>query len=333
MAFIDGMICAEMTNWIGKLLLALYNAIGDFGWTVVVFAVILRVILSPLDIWQKISSRKQAKKMERIRPQLEKLQRQYANDPQMLRQKQSELQKKEKIHMFTSCIPMIITLVLFFFIWDGFRALVSYENEVIVEKLLAIYNENVGKVDAATLNQMLVDGYDLHSFLWVKNIFMSDIGTNVIPSLEQYLSTINAAMPDVTVKYETLVGPAMEAYNKTGTWDFARWNGYFVLPVLSIATSFLTTKMLQSANQMPAPTGTAEQQKSQQATMKVMNYVMPLMLGVFAIMYSAAFALYYFISNVMIALINITFTLIYKQIEKKNAANGSAIVVSGGKKR
>lgn len=29
MAFIDGMICAEMTNWIGKLLLALYNAIGD----------------------------------------------------------------------------------------------------------------------------------------------------------------------------------------------------------------------------------------------------------------------------------------------------------------
>ena len=189
MAFIDGMICAEMTNWIGKLLLALYNAIGDFGWTVVVFAVVLRVILSPLDIWQKISSRKQAKKMERIRPQLEKLQRQYANDPQMLRQKQSELQKKEKIHMFTSCIPMIITLVLFFFIWDGFRALVSYENEVIVEKLLAIYNENVGKVDAATLNQMLVDGYDLHSFLWVKNIFMSDIGTNVIPSLEQYLST------------------------------------------------------------------------------------------------------------------------------------------------
>ena len=238
--------------------------------------------------------------------------------------------KRVLISVFTL---LVITLVLFFFIWDGFRALVSYENEVIVEKLLAIYNENVGKVDAATLNQMLVDGYDLHSFLWVKNIFMSDIGTNVIPSLEQYLSTINAAMPDVTVKYETLVGPAMEAYNKTGTWDFAKWNGYFVLPVLSIATSFLTTKMMQSANQMPAPTGTAEQQKSQQATMKVMNYVMPLMLGVFAIMYSAAFALYYFISNVMVALINITFTLIYKQIEKKNAANGSAIVVSGGKKR
>lgn len=332
MAFVDGMISAEMTNLIGKLLLALYNAIGDFGWTVVVFAVVLRLILSPLDIWQKISSRKQSNKMERIRPQLEKLQRQYANDPQMLRQKQSELQKKEKIHMFASCIPMIITLVLFFFIWDGFRALVSYENEVIVEKLLNIYNENVGKVDSATLNQMLIEGYDLHSFLWVKNIFMSDIGTNVIPSYEQYIQTINATMPDTTIKYSTLVGPAMEFYNKTNTWDFAKWNGYFVLPVLSIATSFLTTKLMQTANPMNVPTGTAEQQKSQQATMKIMNYVMPLMLGVFAIMYSAAFALYYFISNVMISIINISFTLISKHIEKKNATGGS-VVVSGGKNR
>ena len=148
MAFIDGIVSAEMTNLIGRLLLALYNAIGDFGWTVVVFAVLLRVILSPLDIWQKISMRKQNRKMERIRPQMEKLQRQYANDPQTLRMKQQELQKKEKIHVFASCLPMIITLVLFFFIWDGFRALVSYENEVIIEKLIQIYNDNVGKVSA-----------------------------------------------------------------------------------------------------------------------------------------------------------------------------------------
>lgn len=332
MAFIDGIVSAEMTNLIGRLLLALYNAIGDFGWTVVVFAVLLRVILSPLDIWQKISMRKQNRKMERIRPQMEKLQRQYANDPQTLRMKQQELQKKEKIHVFASCLPMIITLVLFFFIWDGFRALVSYENEVIIEKLIQIYNDNVGKVSAEELNILLRDGYDLHSFLWVKNIFMSDIGTNVIPSYEQFVGTINATMPNTApVTYDVLVGPAAEFYNKTGTWDFANWNGYFVLPILSIATSFITTKVMQSANPT-MPTGTAEQQKSQQKTMKIMNYVMPLMLGVFAIMYSSAFALYYFISNVMVAIINISFTLIYKQIEKKQAADTHSVVI-GGKKR
>ena len=100
MAFMNTLLSAEMTNLIGKFLLVLYNAIGDFGWTVVVFTLLLKTVVLPLDIWQKFSMRKQSKAMERIRPQLEKLQKQYANRPDILRQKQAELQKKEKIHVF-----------------------------------------------------------------------------------------------------------------------------------------------------------------------------------------------------------------------------------------
>ena len=106
MAFMNTLLSAEMTNLVGKFLLVLYNAIGDFGWTVVVFTVLLKTVVLPLEIWQKISMRKQSKAMERIRPQLEKLQKQYANHPDILRQKQAELQKKEKIHIFASCLPM-----------------------------------------------------------------------------------------------------------------------------------------------------------------------------------------------------------------------------------
>lgn len=67
------LLSAEMTNLVGKFLLVLYNAIGDFGWTVVVFTVLLKTVVLPLEIWQKISMRKQSKAMERIRPQLEKI--------------------------------------------------------------------------------------------------------------------------------------------------------------------------------------------------------------------------------------------------------------------
>ena len=41
----------ELTNFIGKFIYIMYNAIGNFGWTVVVFTIILKVILSPLDFW------------------------------------------------------------------------------------------------------------------------------------------------------------------------------------------------------------------------------------------------------------------------------------------
>ena len=40
------------------------SGIGNFGWTVVVFSIVLRVVLLPLDIWQKFSMRKQKEKMD-----------------------------------------------------------------------------------------------------------------------------------------------------------------------------------------------------------------------------------------------------------------------------
>ena len=338
MAFMNALLSAEMTNLVGKFLLVLYNAIGDFGWTVVVFTVLLKTVVLPLDIWQKISMRKQSKAMERIRPQLEKLQKQYANHPDILRQKQAELQKKEKIHVFASCLPMIITIVIFFVVWAGFRALVAYENEVIIEKLMVIYNDNIGKVQAGEmsmteLNTLLANSYDLHSWLWVKNVFMSDIGTNVIPDLDTFLGTIGATMPELStgLTYDKLIGPAMDLYNKQSFWDAARWNGYFGLPILSIATSFFSTKLMQSQNPQ-MPTGTAEQQKTQQATTKILNYLMPLMLGVFAIMYSAAFAIYYFLSNVYSTVVSLIFNLIMKSKDKQEKDRILSTTYVGGRK-
>lgn len=338
MAFINTLLSAEMTNLIGKLLLALYNGIGDFGWTVVVFTVLLKTLVLPLDIWQKISMRKQSKAMERIRPQLEKLQKQYANRPDLLRQKQAELQKKEKVHLFSSCLPMIITIVIFFVVWAGFRALVAYENEAIVEKLMVIYSDNIGKVQAGQmtmdeLNNLLASSYDLHSWLWVKNVFMSDIGTNVIPDVDTFTGTIGAIMPELApgVTYDKLVGPAMDLYNKNSFWDVKNWNGYFGLPILSILTSFLSTKLMQSQNPQ-VPTGTPEQQKTQQTTTKILNYMMPLMLGVFAIMYSAAFAIYYFLSNVFSTVVSLIFNIITKRKDKKAEDERLSTTFVGGKK-
>ncbi len=335
MAFMNTLLSAEMTNLVGKLLLELYEKIGDFGWTVVVFTLLLRTVVLPFDIWQKVAMRKQTKAMERLRPQLEKLQKQYANHPDLLRQKQSELQKKEKVNMFASCLPMIITLVIFFVVWAGFRALVVYENEVIIEKLAAIYNANKDVLSADELNALLAKSYDLHSWGWVKNLFMSDIGTDVIPDFDMYLgSKIGATWPDnlgTDITYQTLVGPAMELYNKTGTWDFKNWNGYFVLPILSIATSFISTKLMQSQNPQMS-TGNPEQDKTQKATAKILNYMMPLMLGVFAIMYSAAFAIYYFLSNVFTTVVSLIFNLIMKRKDKQEKDNALSATYVGGKK-
>lgn len=315
----------EMTNLVGKLLLLLREGVGNFGWTVVVFTIILRFALLPLDIWQKFSMRKQQKKMAALQPKLAKIQKQYANNPEMLRQKQYELQRSSGVNMLASCLPMIVTMVVFFVVFAGFRALVVYDNQLIVARLNDAYNEMVAAgASAEEINAHLAAMYQPEGWLWIKNVHMSDIGTNVIPSYENFISSgwggINATLPNgLSASYETLVGPAMEVYNKQSFWDVVRWNGYFILPILAIATSFLSTMLLQKMQPQTNMAADAEQQKAQQKSMKMMNYIMPLMLGVFAIMYSAAFAIYYVVSNILSTLTSVIFNLIIKKVDAKSA--------------
>lgn len=421
-------------NLIGQWLVQLDEKLPTFGVTVIVFTIILRLILSPLDIWQKISQRKQSKAMRRLQPKLAKLQKQYANQPQLLRQKQAELQKQEKLHPFASCLPLIVTMVVFFVVFAGFRDLVAYKNEDIIERVYASYTqydedegsqhameaagdfvissqtdkllsdveegadvpqEEIDKLveeinaqikgedgylapgqegvegeyylayskafalygewsEKATVgeknayrdalpeedreilnktiacfaenkNEAMVLAYEEHmeGFLWIQNIFMPDTGANVVPNVDEFVGgRIQAQMPDAAagVSYDELTGPAQSALNKTGTWDAGRWNGYFVLPVLSIALSFLSTWFTQKLSPAATPMGDAKQQKSQQRTMKILTYIMPLVMGIFAIMYSAAFAIYYFMSNLVSTLINVIYIIVTKIIDNKNRA-------------
>ena len=386
MAIMNLIMSATLTNWVGKLLELLYKGIGNFGWTVVVFSIILKVVLSPLDIWQRVSTKNQQKKMEALKPKLEKLEKQYRNNPDLLKQKQYEVQREAKINVFATCLPLIVTMVVFFVVFSGFRALVTYENELIVEELDKTYVEYVLDYNAdkltdaqkadvditnwdalkaycendansvpnkfseyedlaeenpeayAEMRTLLANKYQEHldsdKWLWVKNIFKSDTGTDVVPSAKSYVSTgaggIGAKLSDTEIhtSYTNLTDPAAKVLNKTGTWDFKKWNGYFILPLLSLLTSFLSTFIMQrNGGQAASAVGTAEQQAQQQKQMKMMTYMMPVMLAVFAMLYSAAFAIYYFMSNITATITTLLVNFFMKLADKKAAAKANQGII------
>ena len=113
--------------------------------------IILKLVLSPLDIWQRISTKNKQKKMEAIKPKLEKLENQYRNNPDLLKQKQYEVQREAKINVFATCLPLIVTMVVFFVVFGGFRALVTYENELMVEELDKAYVSYILDYNASNL--------------------------------------------------------------------------------------------------------------------------------------------------------------------------------------
>ena len=151
-------------NWIAKLINGLINAIGIVGVCVVVFTLILKLITLPLDVYSKASMRKNSLKMEKMRPQLEKLQKQYANDQQMYNAKIMELYKKNGYSMLGACLPLIVSLVVFMLVLNAFNSYSRYTD-------LQVFNQMANDYSAAVLEYAPsrdLDPEPVFSFLGVK---------------------------------------------------------------------------------------------------------------------------------------------------------------------
>lgn len=131
-------------NWIAKLIAGLVSAIGIVGIGVIVFTLILKCITLPLDIYSKASMRKNSLKMEKMRPQLEKLQKQYADNQQMYNQKMMEMYKKNGYSMFGACLPMIVSLVVFIVVLNAFSSFAKNQE-------LSLFNKMANDYSAAVL--------------------------------------------------------------------------------------------------------------------------------------------------------------------------------------
>ena len=139
MAFLNSLVSAFYQIGISapdglweNLILNVFNwgFLENYGLRVLVFTLILKLLLSPIDIIQRVKTRKSSKVMAKIGPAVEKLEKQYANDQRMLMMKKNELMKQMGAGMnpLMSCLPMILTLVIFMTLFTGLRTIGAYKN-------------------------------------------------------------------------------------------------------------------------------------------------------------------------------------------------------------
>ena len=127
-------------DWLGSVIQWLIGIGPIVGVGIILFTVILKTVMLPLDAFSKIKMRKNNLKMEKMRPQLEKLQKQYANDKQAYNMKMMELYKKNGYSMLGPCLPMIVTLVIFIFVMSAFSSYSNYTNLHTYEQMASSYN-------------------------------------------------------------------------------------------------------------------------------------------------------------------------------------------------
>jgi len=91
----------------------LFRATGNYGWAIILFTILTRVILFPLMRKQYHSMAK----MQQVQPKLKRIQERFKDDKQLQQQRMMELYRKEGINPMGGCLPMLVQLPILILIW------------------------------------------------------------------------------------------------------------------------------------------------------------------------------------------------------------------------
>ena len=80
--------------------------VGNFGISIIVVTILIKILLLPLTLKQD----KSMKEMKKLQPELEKIKKDYAHDKQMLNIKTMELYREHKVNPLGGCLPILVQL-------------------------------------------------------------------------------------------------------------------------------------------------------------------------------------------------------------------------------
>lgn len=301
-----------LTNWFLEAMRWIYSltcAISESGFGNVFLTILIStILLRVLTIFSDIKTRKSSAKMAEVQPEIQRLQKKYANDPRRFQAEQTKLMKEKGVSMWGSCLPMLITMPLFFCFIAAFRYW-GYEMN-----LRLLVDENAMEL------------FKSFKFLWINNIWQPDNGLTPVlangasflatpqlsnllylqePGVGEKLVEMGLAVTKVYqggVSYQLLSNDAAIAIYDAAIQPFLDVykgynNGWFIMSILAGGTNFLSAWLMTKNT----PAANEEAAKST----KWMNYLFPIMSFIFCLNYNAAFAIYWTLTSVIMIIVNL----------------------------
>ena len=138
----------------------LYDLVGNYGIAIILLTVLVKLILLPLTIKQTRSMLA----MQRIQPEIKKLQEKYKGDKEKLSQEMMKFYKENKVNPLSGCLPLLMQMPIFIALYTVLR---KYVMTPPIMLLGSVVQNNV-----ASPGLILVKGSLIRdtSFLWIENL-------------------------------------------------------------------------------------------------------------------------------------------------------------------
>lgn len=212
----------QIASLFGIALKAIYGVIGNYGLSIIVFTIIVKMILMPLTVKQT----KSTFAMSEINPKIKEIQAKYKNKPEKQNEEISKLYKESGINPLSGCLPILIQMPILMGLFYVFKDPVTHG------------------VFASKAAMAAANG----NFLWIKALSKPDYILAVFSGVSAYL------MQKVMTPKDQIEGPM-----KMMSWLLAGMSLYwgFIFPaaltlywgvsnIFSVFQYYLITRPLKS---------------------------------------------------------------------------------------
>ena len=139
-----------------KVIAFFYGLVPDYSFALAMVAVVVMLLITPLTL----KSTKGMLEMQRLQPEMKKMQQQFKGDRQKLNEAMMKLYQEHKVNPLASCLPLLAQMPVFIIMFRAISGLTSRKDggpfePKYLDKTSDIYQSLVGK------SEMLSFGIDL----------------------------------------------------------------------------------------------------------------------------------------------------------------------------
>lgn len=242
-----------IANLFGAIIRLIYNLVGEnYGLSIIIFSVLTKVILFPLNL-------KQAKSMEEIKkisPMEQEIRKKYKGNNEKMSMELQKMYAEHKINPMAGCLTMIIQIPIIIAMFYIVKQPLTYIKQMPNEEIKQYVQEIAGQETEVTDAMIRENEIKIANEKGIINMNLLGVNFGDVPSNSVNRNIAKEDRPS----YYTLI-----------------------VPILSLVLSIVQSKLSMKDSNM------TEEQKEQQKTMNLMlpllsayiSYIMPLALGVY----------------------------------------------------
>src|SRR5262245_8274727 len=271
-----------LLNALGYVVAWIYNLVPNYGVTIILLTVTIRLILLPLGIKQVRSMQH----MQIVQPKIKQIQQKYKGNKQRQQEEIMKLYKEYGVNPFSGCWPVLLQFPILIAMYSVLRWPQHPIHVPTDSDLYAAVSQQIpetlppGDPDGQPVTtQAQIDRLEEQGDLPGPTGGTSFLGMNLL------CSALHAGNADATLPGTGSTGQKIAYPVDCGSTVVDRIP-YYVFAALMFGTTFYQQRQMQQAS----PPGASSQQ---QALLKVM----PVLFGVFGIFFPAGLVLYWTVSN------------------------------------